>query len=94
MGEDSAPVAASEKVLPLRSARPPLAEPANEREPAPVTTAAPAPVTVPDPMVAHRIAALEARAEEQEAMLRRVLVLLVDWVENSSPETAYRTHAA
>ena len=31
---------------------------------------------------------------EQEAMLRRVLTLLVDWVENGSSETAYRTHAA
>ena len=47
-----------------------------------------------DPMVDRRMEALEARAEEQEAMLRRVLMLLIDWVENSSPETAYRTHAA
>ena len=47
----------------------------------------------PDPMLERRIAALEARAEEQEAMLRRVLILLVDWVENSQ-ETAYRSHAA
>ena len=38
--------------------------------------------------------ALEARAGEQEAMLRRVLILLVDWVENGSQDTAYRTHAA
>jgi len=93
MGNDAAPVvAAPEKVLPLRSARPPLAEPANEPQPAPPL--APQPIVLPDPMVEQRIAALEARAEEQEAMLRRVLVLLVDWVENSSPETAYRTHAA
>ena len=42
----------------------------------------------------QRIAALEARAEEQEATLRRVLILLVDWVENGSQDTAYRTHAA
>ena len=88
ISDDSAPVAAAEKVLPLRSPRPSLAEPANEPD------SAPAPITVSDPMIAHRLAALEARAEEQEAMLRRVLVLLVDWVENSSPETAYRTHAA
>ena len=76
----------SEKLLPLRAARPPLAEPANER--------APEPAAVADPAMARRLAALEARAEEQEAMLRRVLTLLVDWVENGSPETAYRTHAA
>ena len=31
---------------------------------------------------------------QQEAMLRRVLTLLVDWVENGSPDAAYRTHAA
>jgi putative secretion ATPase (PEP-CTERM system associated) len=77
----------SEQVLPLRSARPSHAEPANEAEPA-------APVAFADPALLRRIAALEARAEEQEAMLRRVLTLLVDWVENGSPETAYRTHAA
>jgi general secretion pathway protein A len=77
----SAPEASDEKVLPLRSAR---------RAP----EAAPAPVLVPDPQLEQRIAALEARAEEQEAMLRRVLILLVDWVENGSQDTAYRTHAA
>ncbi|HEX8640523.1 MAG TPA: XrtA/PEP-CTERM system-associated ATPase [Allosphingosinicella sp.] len=95
ISEDSGPVVpAPEKMLPLRSARPPLAEPANEQQAAPAPALAPQPAALPDPMVEHRLAALEARAEEQEAMLRRVLVLLVDWVENSSPETAYRTHAA
>lgn len=50
--------------------------------------AAPAPearvetVYVADPGQAARIAALEARVEEQEAALRRVLTLLVDWVES------------
>ena len=34
------------------------------------------------------IAALEARAEEHEAMLRRVLVLLVDWVEAGQDNSA------
>ena len=43
--------------------------------------------------IEQRIAALEARAEEHEAMLRRVLVLLVDWVE-AGQDNAYRTHAA
>jgi general secretion pathway protein A len=77
-----------ERVLPLRSARPPLFEAVNE------AAAASQPVPFADPVLVRRIAALEARAEEQEAMLRRVLTLLVDWVENGSPETAYRTHAA
>ncbi len=46
-----------------------------------------------DASIEQRIAALEARSEAQERMLRRVLTLLVDWVEN--PETAFRnTHAA
>lgn len=76
--------AREEKVLPLRSAR---AAPVAANEPAP------RPVVVPDPALERRIAALEARSEEQEAMLRRVLILLVDWVENSQ-EPAYRTHAA
>jgi general secretion pathway protein A len=34
-----------------------------------------------DPGLAERIAALEARIDEQDAALRRVLTLLVDWVE-------------
>jgi general secretion pathway protein A len=84
MGADASTPAAApareEKVLPLRSVR-----------------AAPEPATqivhVPDPALERRLAALEARTEEQEAMLRRVLILLVDWVENSQ-EPAYRTHAA
>ncbi len=86
MGADAAPAPAPqpepavERVLPLRSAR---LTPVAANEPAPR----------PDPALERRIAALEARAEEQEAMLRRVLILLVDWVENSQ-EPAYRTHAA
>ena len=77
------PAPAEEKVFSLRSARR-----APEPEPAPQL------VPVTDPKLEQRIAALEARAEEQEAMLRRVLILLVDWVENGSQDTAYRTHAA
>ena len=83
-------------VLPLRAARV-APEPANEPEP-PVAVqpqlvtdpvAMPAAAAV-DPLLAQRLAALEARAEEQEATLRRVLTLLVDWVEHSAPETNYR----
>jgi general secretion pathway protein A len=50
--------------------------------------------TVTDPELAQRIAVLEARAEEQEATLRRVLTLLVEWVEKEQPEAAYKVHAA
>jgi len=90
MGADAAAPAASapaapareEKVLPLRSARLAAVPP---REP-PV-------VAVPDPAFERRLAALEAQLEEQDAMLRRALTLLVDWVE-SAPEAGYRTHAA
>jgi putative secretion ATPase (PEP-CTERM system associated) len=99
MGADAAapaPVSApapeparEEKVLPLRAARI-AAVPDSAPPPAP----APQPVIVADPALERRIAALETRAEEQEAMLRRVLILLVDWVENGSQEPAYRTHAA
>jgi len=77
--------AREEKVLPLRA---PRLAPVAANEPA----AQPAPR--PDPALERRIAALEARAEEHEAMLRRVLILLVDWVENGSQEPARRTHAA
>jgi putative secretion ATPase (PEP-CTERM system associated) len=37
-----------------------------------------------DPSVLDRIASLEARIEEQDAALRRVLTLLVDWVESDA----------
>ena len=63
-------------------------------EPAPPPVPAPQPVVVADPLLEQRVAALEARAEEQEAMLRRVLILLVDWVENSQEPAYHRTHAA
>src|SRR5688500_12086280 len=76
-----------EAVLPLRSARPIAVDPAPTT--APIVEAEPMQAAA-DPALAQRIAALEARAEEQEAALRRVLTLLVDWVETSSPETAYR----
>ena len=81
MGADAAAAepAREEKVLPLRSAR---------------LNAVPSqPAPSPDPELARRMAALEARTEEHEAMLRRVLVLLVDWVE-AGQDVSYRTHAA
>ena len=79
-------------VLPLRAART-APEPANEPEPPVTAPARSDPVgaaPTADPLLVARLAALEARAEEQEETLRRVLTLLVDWVENSVPETNYR----
>ena len=85
---EAAPAAsAPEAVLPLRSARGIAVDPAPA--PAPILEAEPMHAAA-DPALAQRIAALEARAEEQEAALRRVLTLLVDWVETSDPEKAYR----
>ena len=56
-------------------------------EPEPVVHAAPEPVAASDadPALARRIAELEARIEQQDAALRRVLTLLVDWVESDQP---------
>jgi general secretion pathway protein A len=45
----------------------------------------------PDPRIAiheARIALLEAQIHEQDAALRRVLTLLIDWVERDEPKTA------
>lgn len=42
----------------------------------------------------RRVAALEARLEEQEGALRRVLTLLIDWVENDAERVSYRHNAA
>jgi general secretion pathway protein A len=71
-----------ERVLPLRVASAPA-------------EAAPAPSRpVRDLATERRVAALEARLEEQEVVLRRVLTLLVDWVENGQRMPDYRTNAA
>lgn len=42
----------------------------------------------------RRVAAMESRLEEQERALRRVLTLLVDWVENGAESVSYRHNAA
>jgi general secretion pathway protein A len=77
-----------ERVLPLRAAKP-APEPANEEH-----ARSPQPSFTPDPSLERRIAALEAQAGEQEAVLRRVLTLLVDWVESGNAEPTYRSNAA
>ncbi|TFI58190.1 general secretion pathway protein [Sphingomonas parva] len=46
-----------------------------------------------DAVLAQRVTALESRLEEQEVVLRRVLTLLVEWVENSDAP-GYRSNAA
>jgi putative secretion ATPase (PEP-CTERM system associated) len=85
MGADAAAPerATEERVLPLRSARSSLA-----------AAYEPAPSPVRDPKVDQRIAALEAQVVEQEAMLRRALTMLVNWVEADGQDKNYRTHAA
>ena len=73
-----------ERVLPRRSAAAaaPAAAPAASAEP------------VRDLALERRIAAIEARLDEQEAAVRRVLTLLVEWVENGQQAPDYRTNAA
>ncbi len=56
----------------------PEPEPAPEREPEPEPEAAP---DLPDEGLVARIAELEVRIEQQDVALRRVLTLLVDWVD-------------
>ena len=79
----------------------------SEPVPQPVVTmeADPAPALVPDPVVldeprtddhATRIALLEKQVEAQEAALRRVLTLMIDWVErdDAAPQEFARARPA
>jgi putative secretion ATPase (PEP-CTERM system associated) len=50
----------------------------------PLRRPAAAPEPVADASLERRIAGLEARLDEQEAAVRRVLTVLLDWVENES----------
>jgi hypothetical protein len=54
------------------------------RAPAPQRSPRRRPEQESDPMLRQRLEELEARLEEQEAALRRVLTLLVDWVETTN----------
>jgi putative secretion ATPase (PEP-CTERM system associated) len=81
MASDNQPKVSEERVLPLRGAR--SSPPAHQSsEP------------IRDLALERRVAALEARLEEQEGALRRVLTLLVDWVENEAEPVSYRHNAA
>ncbi|MGE5723040.1 MAG: XrtA/PEP-CTERM system-associated ATPase [Sphingomonadales bacterium] len=69
-----------ERVLPLRSR-----SRARSEAPEPAAT---------DSDLENRIAALEQRVSEQDIALRRVLSLLVRWVEQEQPAPSYRHNAA
>jgi putative secretion ATPase (PEP-CTERM system associated) len=70
-----------ERVLPLRG---------GDRSGSAAANAEP----VRDLALERRVASLEAQLEEQERALRRVLTLLVDWVERDSQPVSYRHNAA
>lgn len=75
---------ARESHVPAESLPPPL--PVERR--APLRAVPSEPVKAIDDAMAARLALLEARVEEQEAALRRVLDLLVDWVEGEDERPA------
>ncbi|MFA6115693.1 MAG: XrtA/PEP-CTERM system-associated ATPase [Sphingomonas sp.] len=54
---------------------------------------APEPVPVRDDALMARLAALEARVQDQDAVMRRVLTLLVDWVEGEQRPDLASVHA-
>jgi general secretion pathway protein A len=64
----------------------PAPEPAAEPKAQPRGTSDPA----TDPAVLDRLAMLEARVEQQDQALRRVLTLLVEWVEGDEPRPDYK----
>jgi len=82
---------ADDRVTPITAAPMPVAEAQTPVDAAPEPIdAAPAEVDVEadtkaDAGTDNRLAALEARLEEQDAALRRVLMLLVEWVETEQP---------
>ncbi|MBV9841174.1 MAG: AAA family ATPase [Sphingomonadaceae bacterium] len=59
---------------------------ATDAEPWRETVAAPVHAATVDPHAQRRIAALEERLEEQDAALRRVLTMLIDWVERDGKD--------
>ncbi|KQO13313.1 ExeA family protein [Sphingomonas sp. Leaf242] len=63
-----------------------VSEAATNRQAAPAAVPTMAPL---DPAIVDRIADLEARVELQDEALRRVLTLLVDWVESDTDKPDY-----
>ena len=103
------PVAAPEPVAELASEYVPETVPQPivemEADPSPDQAEISAPAEVPDPVVlddprtdehATRIALLEKQVEAQEAALRRVLTLMIDWVErdDAAPQEFARARPA
>ncbi|HEX9931751.1 MAG TPA: AAA family ATPase [Allosphingosinicella sp.] len=84
----------AERVLPLRSVSPAPPQPSRPVAVPEPEAPAHAPAPVADRALERRVAALEARIEEQEGALRRVLSMLVDWVENAPADQDYRSNAA
>ncbi len=70
------------------------AAPAVAPDPVPASAPAPASAEVEETDLAARFARLEARIEEQDAALRRVLTLMVDFIEVDDARTARRGAAA
>ena len=86
-----APVATPSYAPPVEQAAPPAEIPAPIMEaPMAQPAFAPAPVAIVAPSDADaqlRIAALEAKVAEQDATIRRVLAMLIDWAEKDLPQT-------
>lgn len=70
---------AADLPMPTEAAAPEPVRVVADEVPVPVT---PSPAPTPDEGLRARVAALETRVEQQEAALRRILTLLVDWVES------------
>jgi putative secretion ATPase (PEP-CTERM system associated) len=75
------PTPVVDRILPLRAVA---------SAPAPEPEAPPA----PDRAIERRVEELEQQLGQQEAALRRVLSMLVDWVESGADERGYRSSAA
>ncbi|WP_353203531.1 AAA family ATPase [Sphingomonas sp.] len=87
-----APEPESEAPRPL-----PIAHVAPLAEPRPIRLSRDEPLHAPEPAqegLADRIAALEARIDEQDVALRRVLTLLVDWAEGEQTPNLAAVRAA
>lgn len=97
-GADRIDAAAVEAVVADLAADAPAAAPAAPaaEPPIPLRSVAASPPAEPavDAAAERRIAALEARSEELEATLRRVLGMLIDWVEKDQQPAGLRSSAA
>ena len=87
----AAPIAAPPVVMhePEPMPAPPVAEPVAVDIPVVATTTPDIDEPNPDSLILQRIAALEGQVESQEAALRRVLTLLVDWVESDTARPGF-----